>query len=260
MRNLLEKIFTNGGVIAFLFVLSSSLLFISLYQNSKQQKQIDKFVNVPNIEQNIPEIPKFTGIGGKEIKEEFIITTTSTYTPEFNEWEKDNFLNAMENVAIKGEFQDVDLILEAEAPNESLHFLSITVDYTSGVYGVSRNKCNFKENCAFTKKSPLQNLRINLKDKVLLSGNNYVLWDEIQPPVSKNNTTIAKMLFLPFNEQGIPNGTITSAKIEYSCVEKGGCKIKKCDEQLFQSYSPVDIETACAVWAFGEEHAKNYQK
>jgi len=194
-----------------------------------------------------------------QYKETVLISEDSPYVPNRNLLQDKNlFLKDMTDIAMVGKFLEAELIIQGSVENNLLNFLSINIDYTSGVYGVEDTTCNFQENCAFKNKDGI-NLTVDLMDKTLLSGNRIKLWNAIQPQPNSGKASIAKILVLPFDQNSSPSSKITSLKIKYRC-EESGCQIMKCDKSKYSTLSASDAEYQCAVDNFGKEAAKNLSK
>lgn len=180
-------------------------------------------------------------------------------------------------VALIGDFENVQLKVIGNIQNNVNNFLSINIGHVSGVLGGYRSGIKTldldKTTGIFNKQNPI-NFTLNLREPTKLSTTqnefaasfsptkDVVIWDEIKPSPYSSQGTIANFLVVPYSEDGkYGNGvSIDNIELIYTC--KGGgekCAAALCDKAKKYSFGSECIKDNFEK-SFGKSSWENYSK
>jgi len=239
-----------------------AIAFLFIYENSKKESTESKpkvqeikieevteaaKLEIPKIEEVIEEVKveEEAEAGIKEVD----LLPSSPYTPAADVYTNQiSYNNNTFRLAFKGDFETATLSIKAESANNLKNFLSFNLSVFSGIYSDGENAISFNT------EDPL-GVTIDLKNKEQFTkASDVILWDRLEPAVSKDNATIARIYAMLFDEKGIYSNQseITEFKLTYLCSDDDpDCEAVICDD-VSQSGG------TCLIEKFGVDAAKSY--
>lgn len=212
-----------------------------------ETSEADQLKTNTNSNNNAPAVANVESSNSSPEAKEVVIATA--YKPVADVYTNNKSYNDnVFRVAFKGEFAQANLIIKAKTESATDNFLSLNVGTFSGLY--QKDGQNVKLN-----KDNSLDLSLDLKNaEDFNKSQDVVLWNHLEPAVSKDNATLARMYAITIDQNGkyADNVEITEFKITYKCSENDPtCEISLCGAE-------VATGGQCLTEKFGADAAKNY--